>query len=73
MNIKILKHIYRKENYFHVNLQNDEQFSTSYNGISTFDYKNFKVSFSNIEFIKFKRKKKKINILIFHSFLRVQV
>lgn len=58
MNIKILKHIYRKENYFHVNLQNDEQFSTSYNGISTFDYKNFKVSFSNIEFIKFKRKKK---------------
>jgi len=30
MNMKILKHIYRKENYFHVNLQNDEQFSTTY-------------------------------------------
>ena len=63
MNIKILKHIYRKENYFHVNLQNDEQFSTFYNGISTFDSKNFKVfekfHFIMICFIKFKKKEKK--------------
>ena len=30
INIEIPKHIYKKENHFHVNLQNDEQFSTTY-------------------------------------------